>query len=161
MATTNRHSKFYFDSIVVTIQVEDTLFNVHKYQLMKSEAFSDMFKTVKSSTEGSEEGSSTENPIVLLEVSAVDFECLLTMLYAGRFSSQQPTLNASIITSAFRLANKWNFEDLRASLLSLAKEKLDVIDKIVFAREFGLTEWLVPAHTRLCLRPEPLNTEEA
>jgi hypothetical protein len=49
---------------------------------MKSETFSDMFKIVKPSGEEPEEGSSPENPIMLLGVAATDFECLLTVLYA-------------------------------------------------------------------------------
>ncbi|KAG8703133.1 hypothetical protein FRC08_003055 [Ceratobasidium sp. 394] len=155
---TKRHSKFYFDNTLVVLQIEDALFNVHKYQLMKSETFSDMFKTAEADPE---EGSSPEKPIVLEGVSASDFECLLTVLYATRFSTYQPTPEASLIIPAFRLANKWSFEDLRNYLLPLAEKELTDIDKIVFAREFGIKAWLAPAHTRLCQRKEPLNTDEA
>ncbi|KAG8688285.1 hypothetical protein FRC09_012986 [Ceratobasidium sp. 395] len=108
-----------------------------------------------------EEGSSPEKPIVMEGVSASDFECLLTVLYATRFSTYQPTPEASLIIPAFRLANKWNFEDLRNYLLPLAEKELSDIDKIVFAQEFGIKEWLAPAHTKLCQRAEPLTTDEA
>ena len=63
-------------------KIEDTLFNVHKYQLMKSETFSDMFKIASESDQESGEGSSPENPIVMSGVKASDFEALLTVLYA-------------------------------------------------------------------------------
>jgi hypothetical protein len=58
-------------------------FKVHKYQLIKSETFSDMFSVAKQpNVEGdSVQGSSTDNPIKLAGVSAADFECLLTVLY--------------------------------------------------------------------------------
>ncbi|KAG8744337.1 hypothetical protein FRC10_010317 [Ceratobasidium sp. 414] len=147
------------------MKIEDTLFNVHKYQLMKSETFSDMFGTAQGDTE---EGSSPEKPIVIEGVAASDFECLLTVLYAtttvlfpSHFSTHQPVPEASLIIPAFRLANKWNFEDLRTYLLPLAEKELNDVDKIIFAREFDIKAWLAPAHTQLCQRAEPLTTDEA
>ncbi|CAE6450670.1 unnamed protein product [Rhizoctonia solani] len=167
-AATKRHSKFYFDNTLIVIQVEDTLFNVHKYQLLKSETFSDMFNMPKEDNEEPEEGSCPEHPIVMEGVSAADFEALMTVLYArtsigfpSYFTTHQPTPEASLIVPAFRLANMWNFSDLRAYLLPLAETALGDVDKIVFAREFDIQSWLVPAHKNLCERPEPITTEEA
>ncbi|KAL5633933.1 hypothetical protein ACGC1H_005952 [Rhizoctonia solani] len=158
---TKRHSKFYFDNTLIVIQVEDTLFNVHKYQLLKSETFADMFKLPKRADGEPEEGSSPEYPIVMEGVAAADFEALMTVLYASYFSSHQPTPEASLIIPAFRLANMWNFSDLRSYLLPLAETVLSDIDKIVFAREFDIQSWLAPAHRNLCERPEPITTDEA
>ncbi|KAH7338079.1 hypothetical protein B0J17DRAFT_410303 [Rhizoctonia solani] len=80
--TVKRHSDFFFDNTLVAIQVEDTLFNVHKYQLLKSETFSDMFKVPKAKGDEPEEGSSPEHPIVMEGVKADDFVALLKVLYA-------------------------------------------------------------------------------
>ncbi|CAE6446972.1 unnamed protein product [Rhizoctonia solani] len=33
------HPKFFFDNTLVVIQIENLQFNVHKYQLLKSETF--------------------------------------------------------------------------------------------------------------------------
>ncbi|KAG8744331.1 hypothetical protein FRC10_010311 [Ceratobasidium sp. 414] len=107
------------------------------------------------------EGSSLDNPIVMQGVSASDFECLMTVLYASHFSSHQPEPEASLIIPAFRLANMWNFSELCAYLKPLAERVLSDVDKVVFAREFEVTEWLVPAHTKLCLRGEKITTQEA
>jgi hypothetical protein len=65
-------------------KVQDTLFNVHRYQLQKSEAFANLFKAQEgaSQLEVPEEGSSPENPIAMLGIEPFDFEALLTMLYA-------------------------------------------------------------------------------
>ena len=156
-----RHSKFYFDNTLIVIQIEDTLFNVHKYQLIKSVTFSDMFSVPKAETDEPEEGSSPEHPIVMEGVSASDFEALLTVLYATHFSTHQPAPEASLIIPSFRLANMWNFSDLRAYLLPLAEKVLGDVDKISFAREFDIKDWLTPCHVRLCERTEPLTTEEA
>ncbi|CAE6479378.1 unnamed protein product [Rhizoctonia solani] len=156
-----RHPKFFFDNILVAIKIENTLFNVHKYQLAKSKVFSDMFKVPNPGGNTPEEGSSPENPIIVKGVAASDFAALLTVLYAGQFTSNQPTPDAPLIVPAFRLANMFNFSELRAFLLPLAEKNLEDVDKIVFAREFDIKEWLAPAHIRLCQREEPLSTEEA
>ncbi|CAE6451058.1 unnamed protein product [Rhizoctonia solani] len=159
--TEKRHPKFCFDNTLIAIKVEDTLFNVHKYQLLKSETFSDMFKVPKAKDGEPEEGSSLEHPIIMEGVKATDFEALLEVLYASHFSTHQPVPEASLIIPAFRLANMWNFSDLRAFLLPLAEKHLSDIDKILFAREFDINDWLAPAHVRLCQRQEKLTAEEA
>ncbi|KEP50078.1 BTB/POZ domain protein [Rhizoctonia solani 123E] len=145
----------------VPSKVENTLFNVHKYQLAKSEIFSDMFKLPKAEEDGPEEGSSPEHPIVMKGVAASDFAALLTFLYANQFSGDQPTPEVALIIPAFRLAHMFSFSELRKHLLSFAEEHLDDIDKIVFATEFDIKEWLAPAHIRLCQRQEALSIEEA
>ncbi|EUC54195.1 BTB/POZ domain protein [Rhizoctonia solani AG-3 Rhs1AP] len=155
------HPDFFFDNTLVAIQIGKTLFNVHKYQLAKSEVFSDMFKIPKPEGGEPEEGSSPEHPIKLEGVSALDFAALLRVLYASHFSSNQPVPEASLVIPAFRLANMFNFSELRAFLLPLAEQNLNDVDKIVFAREFNIKEWLTPAHVRLCQWEEPLSGEEA
>ncbi|CAE6527475.1 unnamed protein product, partial [Rhizoctonia solani] len=156
-----QHPTFFFDNILVAIQIEDTMFNVHRYQLAKSEVFSDMFKASKHEGNGPDEGSSPEHPIVLKGVAASDFAALLTVLYASQFSTDQAAPKAALIVPAFRLANMFNFSELRSYLLPLAEQNLGDVDKIVFAREFDIKEWLAPAHIRLCQREELLNSEEA
>ncbi|KAG9119742.1 hypothetical protein FRC07_005076, partial [Ceratobasidium sp. 392] len=155
---TKQHPKLYFDNALIVIQVDDLLFNVHKYQLLKSKIFSDMFKD---SSRDPAEGTCPENPIIMEGVAASDFESLLTVLYATRFSTHHPEPKASLIIPAFRLAHMWSFEDLQTYLLPLAEKELDNVDKIVFAREFAITEWLAPAHVGLCQRKEPITTDEA
>ncbi|KAH7337984.1 hypothetical protein B0J17DRAFT_717666 [Rhizoctonia solani] len=156
-----KHSKFFFDNTLVVIQIENVQFNVHKYQLLKSETFRDMFAVVEQSEEECAEGSSTDKPIKMEGVSAHDFECLLTVLYASHFSAQQPAPDPSLIIPAFRLANMWNFSDLRDYLVPLAEQVLGDAAKITFAREFHIEQWIVPAYIRLCHRKEPLDSDEA
>ncbi|KAH7338058.1 hypothetical protein B0J17DRAFT_572054 [Rhizoctonia solani] len=108
-----------------------------------------------------EEGSSPEHPIVIEGVAASDFTALLRVLYASLFSSHQPSLEAPLIVPVFRLANMFKFAELRAYLLPLAEKSLNDADKIVFAKEFSVKQWLAPAYTRLCQREERLSIEEA
>ncbi|KAG8697271.1 hypothetical protein FRC08_006643 [Ceratobasidium sp. 394] len=162
-ASVKRNPKFCFDDTLISIQIEDTLFNIHKYQLMESTTFSDMFAVAEESNDPrkNREGLSLDHPIVMLGVSASDFECLMTVLYARQFCTNLLTPKASLIIPAFRLANMWDFTDLCASLMPLAEKELGDVDKILFAREFKIEGWLVPAYMRLCQRNEPLTTEEA
>ncbi|KAG9083998.1 hypothetical protein FS749_005578 [Ceratobasidium sp. UAMH 11750] len=83
-ASVKRNPKFCFDDTLISIQIEDTLFNIHKYQLMESTTFSDMFAVAEESNDPrkNREGLSLDHPIVMLGVSASDFECLMTVLYA-------------------------------------------------------------------------------
>ncbi|KAH7338066.1 hypothetical protein B0J17DRAFT_660634 [Rhizoctonia solani] len=156
-----RHSEFFFDNTLIAIQIENTLFNVHKYQLAKSGVFSGMFKLPKHEGDELEASSSPEHPIVTHGATASDFAAMLKALYASHFSGHQPAPEASLIIPAFRLANLLGFSNLRAYLLPLAEQNLDDVDKIVFAREFDIKEWLTPAHVRLCKREEHLSIEEA
>ncbi|QRV78383.1 The BTB (BR-C, ttk and bab)/POZ (Pox virus and Zinc finger) domain [Ceratobasidium sp. AG-Ba] len=162
-STVKRHPEFCFDNTLIAIQIEDTLFNVHKYQLMKSTIFSDMFAIAEESQDPSkkQEGLSLDCPIVMKGVAASDFECLMRVLYASHFSLNQPEPAASLIVPAFRLANMWNFAELCAFLMPLAEKELGDVDKIMFAREFNLNGWLLPAHVNLCLRQKNITTEEA
>ncbi|KAG9096901.1 hypothetical protein FRC06_008205 [Ceratobasidium sp. 370] len=176
-----KRSRFYFDDSLVVIQVvyyslyswdyiaqltetqciqvEDTHFKVHKSQLLKSETFRDMF-SLGDATPVSGEGSEN-NPIKLSGIQPDDFEKLLTMLYTFHYSNDKPAEDASLLMPALRLANMWNFSELRALLIPLAEKTLGDVDKIVYAREFGATEWLAPAHVQLCMRDTPLTKEEA
>ncbi|KDN37627.1 hypothetical protein RSAG8_10032, partial [Rhizoctonia solani AG-8 WAC10335] len=153
------HPEFFFDDKLIVIQVEKTLFRVHKYQLAKSEVFSDMFKRPKEG-DGPEEGSSPECPIELKDASASDFTALLKVLYASHFP-KTPVPEAPLVVPALRLANLLGFSDIRGYLLPLAEKNLDDVDKIAFAREFDIKEWLVPALVRLCKRDAVLSIEEA
>ncbi|KAF8599928.1 hypothetical protein BDV93DRAFT_608998 [Ceratobasidium sp. AG-I] len=155
---TRRHSKFFFDHALVVIQIEDLLFGVHKYQLLKSETFSDMFKIAGESNPDNREGSSPENPIIMSGVKASDFEALLTVLYATQY---EPDIDTSLIIPAYRLANMWDFKELCTYLVVLAEKVLSDVDKIVFARESDVKDWIVPAHVRLCQRNKTLTSEEA
>ncbi|QRV93153.1 The BTB (BR-C, ttk and bab)/POZ (Pox virus and Zinc finger) domain [Ceratobasidium sp. AG-Ba] len=124
------HHSCYSDFVIV--KVEGT-FTVHKYRLLKSEVFSDMFSTAQGDVT---EGSSPNNPITLDGVTAADFESPLNVLYAPdpRITSQEAVQDPDYF-SVFRLAHKWNFEDLESNILPLVETQLSDIDNILFARQ--------------------------
>ncbi|KAL5633930.1 hypothetical protein ACGC1H_005951 [Rhizoctonia solani] len=160
-----RLSTFFMEDPLIVIQVENTLFKVHKRLLMKSETFSDMFKIADITNDKSGEGSSLDHPINLETVSASDFEALLTALYSGYHPAlpgqSAPKLETPLLLAAFRLAHMWRFSDIQTYLLPLVEKALGDLDRIMFAREFDIQEWLAPAYKNLCQRPEPITIEEA
>ncbi|CAE6528694.1 unnamed protein product [Rhizoctonia solani] len=160
-----RLSAFFVEDPLIVIQVESTLFKVHKRLLMKSETFLDMHKAPETTDDKPEEGSSPDHPIILDSVSASDFEAFLTALYAGYHPSlpgqPAPKLQTPLLLTASRLAHKWNFSDLQIYLLPLIEEALGDLDRIMFAREFTIQGWLEPAYKNLCQRSKPINIEEA
>ncbi|CAE6445259.1 unnamed protein product [Rhizoctonia solani] len=157
------NSKFFFEDSMVVIQIENKRFKVHRSKLLESEIFADMFAVAEVSGSGQKpiEGSSADHPIILQGVNAFDFECLLTLLYARHCVQEHPKLDIPVILPAFRLVHMWNFRELREYLIPHLERGLDDIDKLVYAREFDIKEWVAPAYIRLCCRTEPLNSEEA
>lgn len=160
-ASAELHPEFYFDDSLVVIQVENTLFRVHKYQLVKSETFSNMFGMPSGPAKEPEEGASREHPIVLEGVKASDFAALIKVLYASWYSVKGLESDSKIIIPAFRLAHMWDFPEVRNHLLPLVKDSLGCVDRIVLARELGMSEWLAPAFLELCQREELPTREEA
>ncbi|CAE7127700.1 unnamed protein product [Rhizoctonia solani] len=150
---------------LIVLQVEDTLFKVHKRLLTKSEVFLDMFKVAEVTKDKPEEGSSADHPIILECISASDFEALLAALYTGYHppipGQPAPILETPLLLAAFRLVQMWNFSDLRTYLLPHIEKALGDLDRIMFAREFDIQGWLAPAYKNLCQRSEPITIAEA
>jgi hypothetical protein len=75
-----RHAEYYFDDGNLVLLVENTLYNVHRGMLKRhSELFFSMLSLPQPS--GSSEGLKDSHPVKLQEVSSVDFERLLWILY--------------------------------------------------------------------------------
>ncbi|KAL1712977.1 hypothetical protein EV715DRAFT_212649 [Schizophyllum commune] len=97
----------------------------------------------------------------LPEISSVDFECFLSMIYPtaiGEFDVH----TVAEWTSVLRLATKWSFDRLRALALREVEAIATAVDKIVLAREFDFGDaWIEPALKALCAAPGWLEYEEA
>ncbi|KDN37643.1 hypothetical protein RSAG8_10048, partial [Rhizoctonia solani AG-8 WAC10335] len=157
-----RDPTFYLDGTLIYIQIEDILFNVHKSKLLDSKAFARWFKVQNSEQEEERsEGLTPDNPIVMQGIAVSDLEALLKVLCAPQFADNRTSPDATLITSAFRMADLWQFPVLRGFLLSLADRTLGDADRITFAKEFGLKEWLLAPHVKLCQRDQQLTLEEA
>ncbi|CAE7101926.1 unnamed protein product [Rhizoctonia solani] len=158
-----QHTQFYLDGTLIYIQIEGILFSVHKSKLLASDAFTNWFKTQKYSSleEERTEGFTPNNPIVMEGIAACDFEALLKVLYLPQFADNRPVPDVASMTSAFRMADVWQFSELREFLLSLADRTLGDVDRIAFAKEFRLKDWLLAPHVKLCQRDQQLTLDEA
>ncbi|KAK7690136.1 hypothetical protein QCA50_006785 [Cerrena zonata] len=87
--SSNRDERFYFPEADCVIQVENTLFRVHKFVLARdSSAFQDMFSLPMDQSGSCDqsprfhEGTNDKNPIKLFGDTAEDFRIMLSLLYS-------------------------------------------------------------------------------
>ncbi|KAF8589487.1 hypothetical protein K439DRAFT_1523220 [Ramaria rubella] len=158
--STRRHKIYYFDNDQVIFLVEETLFNVHRSILLRHSAvFRDMFDMPPTAGEPVE-GTSDQNPIRLGNVSALDFERLLAILYPPVIGEHSATLPEWI--SILQLASLWLFDDIRClAIRELATFEIEPVQKVAIALQNDVPEWLHPSYMALCERPNPLTVEEA
>jgi len=153
---------YFMDTSSVVFRVENYLFRVPRYHLVQgSETFADMFQLPQS--QGSSEGSSAENPIVL-PVSHVDFRNFLKLVYP-RTILRQVSLSKNEWLSVLKLSNLWYFWNLRQMALSELEENdfghLSPLEKIKVGRECFIPDCLLSGYLDFVTRYEPITDEEA
>ncbi|VDB95545.1 unnamed protein product [Peniophora sp. CBMAI 1063] len=152
-----RDELFYFHSVV--FQAENRLFKVPRYGLPGDAAvFDSMFANA---TGGA--GSSDENPIRLdADVSATDFRSLLKAAFPP------PGATTAVLTldewmGVLALAKKWNLESMRDKAVAGSDaeiQKRTVIDKILIAKKYGVSQWLKEGYRALASRGGPITSQE-
>ena len=91
---------------------------------------------------------------------ALDFECLLSILYPPTIGEHSATLTEWI--SILQLATRWLFDDIRSlAIRELANFEIEPVQKVVIALQNDVPEWLHPSYMALCERHNPLSVEEA
>ncbi|OCH84254.1 hypothetical protein OBBRIDRAFT_799251 [Obba rivulosa] len=151
--STSKHPDFYFTDVVFL--VEGVLFKVHRRNFENdSEIFQTMFSLPVA--EGSiPDGSSDEHPLILQGISKDDFVQLLRVMFPHYDSEDSLTLNQWV--SVLNLSTMWRFDRLRAIAIRKLSVLLDdPIQRIVLAKTYHVTEWLVPALNALARRAETL-----
>ena len=66
-------------------------------------------------------------------------------------------------TSVLKLSTMWHFQDIRAKAIKALESptlSLDAVDKIVMARKYDISPWLVPSLHALVQREKPLDLSE-
>jgi hypothetical protein len=99
--------------------------------------------------------------IRLENVSALDFERLLSILYPPIIGEHRATLSEWI--SILQLSTRWLFDDIRSlAIKELATfDDIDPVQKVAIALQNDIPEWLHPSYMALCERPKPLTIDEA
>ncbi|KAF8199894.1 hypothetical protein K438DRAFT_1822746 [Mycena galopus ATCC 62051] len=152
---------YYLDTVV--FEVQHTLFKVPRFQF---ERHSGVFATTFSLPQpvAGVEGSSDKTPFRLDGIKRVDFQALLKVLYPLTSIPKTPTLCRDEWISVLKLANLWDFIDVRdlaIQQLALYSRSLDCVERIVFAREHDVSSWLESGYTELVRRKTIISPEEA
>lgn len=146
---------FYFTDVVFL--VEGVLFKVHRHNFENdSEVFQTMFSLPIA--QGSvPDGTNDDHPLVLHGIKKDDFVQLLRVMFPHYDSEECLSLSQWI--SVLNLSTMWRFDRLRAIAIRKLSAILDEpIQRIVLAKTYHVTEWLVPALNALARRAEPLQS---
>ncbi|KAI0060588.1 hypothetical protein BV25DRAFT_1807048, partial [Artomyces pyxidatus] len=145
--TPEKHERFYFEDRSVSFVVDDGI----------------LYRLHRSFFEGSKllAGTSANStlPIELKGVKSTEFDAFLSIIYPSNYK----TCELSTVEewkAVLRLASEWGFESIRELAIDRLEPIASAVDKIIVARSYDLTEWLVPAYAELCHRPSPLSLEE-
>ncbi|KAK2463068.1 hypothetical protein APHAL10511_004723 [Amanita phalloides] len=152
-----KHNDYYMQDGNVVIQVEDTLF---KLDLSVLHAKSPVFRIIVPPVYDGRTrytGFDDKHPFVLREISAIDFERLLWVLYPLKDSTKQPATVEDWL-SILKLSTKFQIDDIRPLAASnLHSTPIDPIRKITIWDEYHLDpKLLISSYVALCQRTEPL-----
>ncbi|KAG8904597.1 hypothetical protein FRB99_001516 [Tulasnella sp. 403] len=145
-------------------QATDTLFKVHRYFFVRDSAVFKAMFTLPPGPGKTVEGMEDENPIVLPEVPALDFERFLWVLYPPSFGEYNATVPEWC--SILHLATLWDFDSIRRlaihQLHSLSPTDMPPVERIALAHRFQLdhANWLLGPYVELAVRTTPLSLEE-
>ncbi|KAI6043412.1 hypothetical protein EDC04DRAFT_2891036 [Pisolithus marmoratus] len=161
-----KHPELYVDT--VAFLVENCLFRVPRKPLEEeSMVFRDMFLLPQLNSNVIE-GLDDTRPVVLHGISKDDFECLLKALLC-RQHGQNKGLVLNLTNqwiSVLKLSTMWEFTSLRTAAISwldtsgASAYRSDHVERIVFAMQYGIEEWLLPSLLALAQRPDPISVEE-
>jgi hypothetical protein len=82
-------------------------------------------------------------------------------VFTSRDSQQHDSLTSEEWTSVLKLSSMWQFLKIRATAIKAFESfSIDLVDKIVMARRFDISSWLIPSILELAQREKPLNLLE-
>ncbi|KAF8189179.1 hypothetical protein K438DRAFT_957492 [Mycena galopus ATCC 62051] len=139
-------------------KIENQIFKVHRHFLARDSIyFQELFAGLLGDF-----GAGESEAIPLEDVGISEFECLLDFFYNGMY--HQPRFALSQWITLLSISTRLGFDLLRAHAIHAIEENpttLDPVDKLVLAMKYKIPEWLAPAYTALCQRPNCLEEWEA
>ncbi|KAK6974379.1 BTB domain-containing protein [Favolaschia claudopus] len=152
------NSRYYFDDRISYFKVENQIFRVHRHFLARDSVY---FQELFAGPFG-EFGCQETEAIPLDDVGIREFECLLDFFYTGMYGQSNFSLGQWI--TLLSISSRLTFDLLRAHAIQAIEENstpLDPVDKLVLAMKYKIPQWLAPAYTELCQRPNCLEEWEA
>ncbi|KAF7309198.1 BTB domain-containing protein [Mycena kentingensis (nom. inval.)] len=161
-----RHSRFYVSNVNVTLQVENTLFQIPKSCLQQySEIFAHLFEVPQLEAKGGStiQGQSDENPIRLEGVTVVEFESLLKVIFPIKASENaQDDLSNEDWVAILKLATMWRFLEIRQTAIRVLDERsMPLVRQVVLGKAYDVPTWLRAGYLGLLRRGTKLTPDEA
>ncbi|KAJ3513304.1 hypothetical protein NMY22_g15080 [Coprinellus aureogranulatus] len=130
-----------------TTQVEDKVYRVPRHGFIEhSEIFETMFTLPQ--PDGSSEGQSDENPIILPSCTKLEFESLLEVLYPAAGNLQVAHLQKGQWINVLKLSDLWSMEKIKQMAIDELDEarSLDAMEKVDLGREYRVSTWLITGY---------------
>ncbi|EIM91157.1 uncharacterized protein STEHIDRAFT_29499, partial [Stereum hirsutum FP-91666 SS1] len=149
---------FYFDNVV--FQVSYVLFKLPRQLLAGSGVFADMF-ALPPRQDGQEEGRDNEHAIKLPGITAEEFRGFLRTIYPMTYDVDDVRVaDRETWLSCLKLATQWNIDRMRKkAICKLDQYGWDAIDKIVTAKRYHVSRWLIEGYIEV-LQRHRLSVEE-
>ncbi|KAF7972346.1 hypothetical protein HWV62_18118 [Athelia sp. TMB] len=142
-----RHPIYYFNDGNLLIQIEGTLYNVHRYFFARDSAH---FRALLERA--------GPGPLAL-DTTCSAFDELLSILYPADF--RRPAEKSTPQWAAvLHLAAAYGLASIRLLAIDHLAALAAPIDKIVLGRRYGVPEWLPAAYEAVCTRADPLTVQE-
>jgi len=155
-----RHAEYYIHGGDVIFRVDNNLFRVHRYFFTRDSAFFRERLPHPPPPGEFSKGSSDNNPLVLEDVTIVDFERFLWVFYNPKYSLYDADVHEW--TSILKLAHLWEFTGVKTlALRELERLEIPPLKKIIMYHSYAVDrDLLQEAYIALTVRPEPITIEE-
>jgi len=154
-----RHMVYFIPEGDITIKVDDTVFRIHRYFLIKeSKHFRSML--IPAIPCRDPPGSSETNPVVLEDAESEAFADLLWVFYNPKYSIYTATVDKW--KRILNLAQQWSFIEVeKLCVRELEALSIPPIEKIRLYQDFKLDPNLLhDSFVALTIRDQPLDMEE-
>ncbi|KAL0067292.1 hypothetical protein AAF712_005690 [Marasmius tenuissimus] len=148
--TANPNAKFFWELII--FKVEDELYKVPKHRFANNpySPFTYIFTLPQTTT--SSKGMSSDNPIVLEQISKIEFERFLGVLYDPQFYTINDDSSADTYAetwlSVLKLSSLWNFLDVRKIAIERIEKAVTGpsftnIDRLLAGSRYGVLQLFI------------------
>lgn len=156
-----KHDIYYIKGGDVYFLVDERMFRVHRYFFEReSSYFQQMFRYP--ALPGQEpEGTSHSTAFKLNDLTVENFANFLWVFYNPKHSLYDASTD--VWTQILHTACKWAFPEVKAlAIRELERKTLGLVDRIVLYQNNNIDpSVLAPLYAKLCVRDEPLTTEES
>ncbi|KAG1750998.1 hypothetical protein EDD22DRAFT_957812 [Suillus occidentalis] len=137
----HRHSEFWFEDGNIVFRASNTLFCVHRGVLVRHSPALEAILAIPSGydTDGTE-----QHPIVLHQISEVDFTYFLNWVY--HISSVPPPPEEQLLVAILKVSHLWMISNsIKFAIGGLENLTLQPTRRLELARLYSIPQWIAPA----------------